>query len=303
MTIFQAKGLEKNYSNFQLKPFDLEVKLGEISGVVGENAAGKTTLLRLIAHDLLPSSGSQQYFFTNGTVSPWLIAENHIAYITQELPEWKGIMRDAVLFSAAKHGLLPEDSVAATDAILNELGIADLANRSWTEISGGYKLRFTLAQALVWRPRLVILDEPLANLDINTQTLVLDILKAKVQDERNPMAVLISSQHLFEIENISDNLIYVKDGEIQFSGKKNELENQRVSNVFELLCDASKEQLTTLLSPMGLENIRLVNYTLVLTFPIEKQGKTVLKTLLDNDIEVHYFRNISQSSKKLLINE
>lgn len=301
--IYQAKQLEKRYTSFHLKSFDLEVKLGEISGVVGENAAGKTTLLRLIAHDLLPSGGEHHYFFTNGTLSPWLIAENHVAYITQELPEWKGTMRDAVLFSAAKHGLSPAESITATDSILNELGITDLGNRRWSEISGGYKLRFTLAQALVWKPKLMILDEPLANLDINTQTLVLDILKSKAQNEANPMAVLISSQHLFEVENISDNLIYVKDGEIQFSGKKNELENQRDSNVFELLCDASKEQLKALLAPLGLENIRLVNHTLVLTFPIEKQAGAVLKTLLDNDIEVLYFRNISQSSKKLLIHE
>jgi ABC-2 type transport system ATP-binding protein len=303
MTIYQAKQLAKRYANFQLKAFDLEVKLGEISGVVGENAAGKTTLLRLIAHDLLPSGGEHQYFFNKAAISPWLIAENHIAYITQELPEWKGIMRDAVLFAAAKHGLSPAESIAATDAILDELGIADLANRRWSEISGGYKLRFTLAQALVWKPQLVILDEPLANLDINTQTLVLDILKTKSQDEMHPMAVLISSQHLFEIENISDNLIYVKDGEIQFSGKKNELENQRISNVFELLCDASKEHLQTILTPLGLENIRSVNHTLVLTFPISRRANEVLKELIDNEIDIVYFRNISQSSKKLLIHE
>jgi ABC-2 type transport system ATP-binding protein len=301
-TIYSTKKLGKKYSSFTLHPFDLSLTLGKVYGVVGENAAGKTTLLRLIAHDLLSDSGDFQYFFSEKKILDWEIAPQHIAYITQELPDWKGKLYEMVIFSAVSHGLKPQEAIVSTERIMERLAISDLGNRKWSEISGGYKLRFALAAALVWHPKLLVMDEPLANLDVATQHLMLECIKALAKDETHPMCVVISSQHLVEIENISDDLIYVENGKLLFSGNKQTFGADRNENVFELNCVAELAVLQAIFASEKI-NITKRGYDFVLTSPLDVKANDLCKLLIINEIEINYFRNISQSSKKMFIHE
>jgi ABC-2 type transport system ATP-binding protein len=301
-TIYSTKKLGKQYSSFTLHPFDLTLELGKVYGVVGENAAGKTTLLRLIAHDLLSDSGDFQYFFSEQKIPDWEVAPQHIAYITQELPDWKGKLYELVIFSAVSHGLIPKEAIASTEQIMLRLGISELGNRKWSEISGGYKLRFALAAALVWHPKLLVMDEPLANLDVATQHLMLECIKALAKDEKHPMCVVISSQHLVEIENISDDLIYVENGKLLFSGNKQTFGADRNENVFELNCNIDLETLQTLFANEKI-NITKRGYDFVITSPLSVNANYLFKILIFNNVEINYFRNISQSSKKMFIHE
>jgi ABC-2 type transport system ATP-binding protein len=183
------------------------------------------------------------------------------------------------------------------------LDIEDLATRKWTEISGGYKLRFALAAAYVWQPKLIVLDEPLANLDITTQRMILDSLKAFAKNPEHPAAVIISSQHLLEIESVSDDLIYIDNGQIKFSGNFASFGSDREKNVFELHCNASEAQLNTILGALGEVSIQPSGMDYILRTNLAIDANTILKTLINNDLDVVYFRNISQSSKKLFIHE
>jgi ABC-2 type transport system ATP-binding protein len=302
-TIFSSKKLSKGYATFTLQPFDLTLELGKIYGVVGENAAGKTTLLRIIAHDLSEDSGEYAYRFSLKNLENWEIAKDKIAYITQELEDWKGTMYEYVLFSAVSHGLTPEEALFSTEKTMERLGISDLGNRAWSEISGGYKLRFALAAAFVWHPKLVVMDEPLANLDIATQHLILEAMREFAQDKNHPKAIVISSQHLVEIENVADDLIYVEKGKVLFSGNKNTFGSDRTSNSFELNCNAEIETLHQIFANQSAIKITHSGFDLLLTTPLEISSADLLKTLLVNNIEVNYFRNISQSSKKMFIHE
>ncbi len=302
-TIFSAKDVSKTYSSFTLHPFDLSLLSGKVYGVVGENAAGKTTLLRIIAHDLKEKSGEMAYFSSNNTVAEWDIARQHIAYITQELAPWKGTMYEYVLFAAITHGLKPEAAIRSTEAIMDRLGISELGTRGWTEISGGYKLRFAMAAAFVWHPKLVVMDEPLANLDINTQHLVLEAIKEFVQDEAQPKTVIISSQHLVEIEKVADDLIYLDQGKLMFSGNKTAFGADRETNVFELHCDCDETTLRQALASFDGIKISSSGFDVILETPLDVESKNILNTLIKNDIDINYFRNISQSSRKFFIHE
>jgi ABC-2 type transport system ATP-binding protein len=182
------------------------------------------------------------------------------------------------------------------------LGISELGNRKWSEISGGYKLRFALAAALVWHPKLLVMDEPLANLDVATQHLMLECIKALAKDEKHPMCVVISSQHLVEIENISDDLIYVENGKLLFSGNKQTFGADRNENVFELNCNIDLETLQTLFANEKI-NITKRGYDFVITSPLSVNANYLFKILIFNNVEINYFRNISQSSKKMFIHE
>jgi ABC-2 type transport system ATP-binding protein len=300
--IYNAQQVSKKYPSFELKPYDISLELGKVYGLVGENAAGKTTLLRIIANDLLKENGINKYFFTEKDLPTWEITRNHVAYITQELQSWKGNMYEYVLFSATTHGLSPKEAVTSTEKIMKRLFIDDLGERKWTEISGGYKLRFAIAAAFVWHPKLAILDEPLANLDVNTQKIILEAMKEFTRDSDNPKAIILSSQHLLEIEAVADDLIHIQNGKLLFSGNKSNFEADRSENLFEFSCENTLEDLQNLFANENL-SVRHNGFDFLITAPLTLPSNELLQKFIDKKIQISYFRNISQSSKKLFIHE
>ena len=301
-TIYSAQKVSKKYPSFELQPYDISLEMGKVYGVVGENAAGKTTLLRIIANDLLKENGENKYFFTKNDLPPWEITRNHVAYVTQELQPWKGNMYEYVLFAGTSRGLAPNDALLSTEKIMKRLFIDDLGNRKWNEISGGYKLRFAIAAAFVWHPKLAILDEPLANLDVNTQKIILEAMKEFAQDSEHPKAIILSSQHLLEIEAVADDLIHIQNGKLLFSGNKSNFESDRLENLFEFACETNLEDLEKLFAEEGLR-VRHSGFDFLISTPLSISGNDLLQKFLDKKIQIHYFRNISQSSKKLFIHE
>ncbi len=110
-------------------------------------------------------------------------------------------------------------------------------------MSGGYRTRFELAKALISRPKLLILDEPLAPLDVLAQLLFLRDVKELAASKRQPLAVIISSQHLYEIEAVADKLVFLNDGVLEFYGRPEEIGADRWENTFELVTPVSAEAL------------------------------------------------------------
>ncbi len=90
---------------------------------------------------------------------------------------------------------------------LARYGLQEYQNAQWDEISGGYKIRFELARALVAQPKLLLLDEPLAYLDVITRQRFLIDLRAIASSLENPIPIVVTSQHLYEIEAIADQLV------------------------------------------------------------------------------------------------
>ncbi|MEM9888924.1 MAG: ATP-binding cassette domain-containing protein, partial [Bacteroidota bacterium] len=178
--ILSINSIRKTYksTNFQLQTGDLQFHLGEVIGLVGENATGKTTLFRILAGDLKHDKGELSYpLFQTSKRLNWLALKAQIAYVPQALPKWHGTLLENLKYEAAIHGIKGEDNRKAVEYIIQRLGLAEHIEKSWQQLSGGYKLRFALAKALVWKPQLLILDEPLANLDIRTQIVVLNDLQ------------------------------------------------------------------------------------------------------------------------------
>ena len=87
------------------------------------------------------------------------------------------ILRSNLHYEAAIHGVGRADNEREVDFIVERLGFRGELDKEWHELSGGFRLRFALARALVWKPKLLILDEPLANLDFITQQIVLNDLR------------------------------------------------------------------------------------------------------------------------------
>ena len=302
--IFEGKFLGKTFksSGFQLKDVNLELRLGEITSVVGENGNGKTTLFRIVVGELQHDRGSLAYpsfMDGKGPKIKWAPVKRQIAYVPQDLPSWDGSLKQVLQFEAAIHGIKSKDNDREVAYIIQRLGLEEHLQKSWRQLSGGFKLRFALARALVWKPKLLIIDEPLANLDIKTQLIILKDLRSLANSFRYPMAVLLSSQHLHEIESVSNKILFLKDGEVTFYGELEELGVSRSYNTFEFNCGLTLDQLKAKFSNFPHKELYHNGISFVLTTELDKGARELLQFLLDQDIALDYFRDISQSVKQL----
>lgn len=303
LPVFVGENVTKSFytsgHSFHLPPLDLELRLGEITGIVGENGNGKTTLMRMVAGDLEADNGRIEYPFFPVAANDWYNIKNRIAYIPQHIGKWTGFLKTNLHFNAAIHGMLGEENEEQVNFIIHRLGLTKYENAMWSEISGGYKLRFELARALVWKPQLLIIDEPLAHLDINAQQIFMQDLRYLASSEKHPMAVLISSQHLHEVESIADNILFMKNGELLYNGKMTDFGSDRKENLFELGTENSKTEVLAALQGLGDIRIDDVGKLKVIHAPIEVRSQMIMLHLGKTGISVQYFRDISTSTLKL----
>jgi len=299
MNLFTAKNLSKTYSNngFKLQNINFDLQSGHISGVVGENGNGKTTLLRIVAGDLSFDEGEVTYF-GNGTIDTlgWEKIKSRIAYIPQRIPRWYGGLRDNLIFEAAIRNIKSDKADAVIDELVEKLGLTKYIHLKWSEISTGYRLRFQLAKMLIGSPDLLVLDEPIANLDINAQNKFLADLRDIVSDENRKVSVILSSQQLHEIENIADSVIFLKAGQLVYAGEVNKIGESRTHNEFELQGDFDKAFLTNLFKDIEVNQIAKTFHVKV---SLELTSSDFIKTILKQNKTVHYFRDISSSTRKL----
>ncbi|MGB4079910.1 MAG: ABC transporter ATP-binding protein [Bacteroidia bacterium] len=299
--IFTVENLKKkfNRSGFQLSVDQLSLLAGSITGVVGENGNGKTTLLDIIAGET-KANGQFHYFgIEANSHTNWLELKNNIGFIPQRIPRWYGTLEQNLVIKAALEGISAGNIDGELDKLLDFLGLQEYRKLNWTEISTGYRLRFELARILIGNPRLLVLDEPLANLDINTQQKFLSDLKKLLAKKDYPLAVILSSQQLHEIESVADQMLFIKKGEVLYNGNLANISLDE-EHVYELqLNDRDGHDTETYFDSMGYKVCIVGPYYQITT----KQSVSIfLKTLSDNDMEIKYFRNLSNSTKRFFNN-
>lgn len=294
--IFEAKQISKSfgYGKFAISPMDLTINSGEIVGIVGENGNGKTTLLRLIAGELGRDQGEVSFFNQNLDSLGWTKYKKSIAYIPQRIPRWWGNLRDNLIFQASLLGYKNEDELV--DKLVEQLGLEEYVNLNWSEISTGYRLRFQLAKMLIGDPKLLVLDEPIANLDVNAQEKFLSDLRNVVSDPNRKVGVIFSSQQLNEVENVSDKVIFLRKGALVFGGETEKIGDSREENSFEIQSNVS-EALLKELFPNA--KIQLFGKTVRIDTDLNTTSNKILEKLLQNNIEIQYFRDISKSTKRM----
>jgi len=292
-------------SGFTMQDIDADFRLGEITGVVGENGNGKTTLFRMITGELAVDSGTIRYpYLEEGfgiAAQDWSNIKQYIAFIPQHVEKWYGSVRDNLHYELALHGIKGDMNEEEVEYIIYRLGLEEHQNKSWSQLSGGYRLRFALARALVWKPVFLVIDEPLANLDIKAQLVILNDLRDLANSYRYPLSVVVSSQHLHEIEHVSDNIIFMKNGEVMYNGKTNELGKEREENTFEFACELTLEEVERSLGGFEYRHLEHTGLAYVIHTPLHVTQKDVMQQLISADVEVSYFRDISKSTKKMFV--
>jgi iron complex transport system ATP-binding protein len=180
-------------TNPVLRSLDLPaLPRGHVVALLGPNGSGKSTLLRSIS-GLVPASAAMLSW--NGADLRSLAAQaraEYIRYLPQSLPESIHLtVTEAVLVALHAQSPLPQHrAMARTHTVLHELGIADLGPRFLDELSGGQRQLVGLAQALVREPSVLLLDEPLASLDLNYQHHVMQLLR-RLAGERQLLVIIV----------------------------------------------------------------------------------------------------------------
>ena len=192
-----------------LSDVSLAIAQGEFVGVLGPNGAGKTTLMRAILGLLRPRDGEIRVLGR-----PAARRGNAIGYMPQARgPAPRLIGRDLVAVAAGGHrlGLLPSAADRAEAArVIGLVGAEALAGRAVSDLSGGERQRLLLAQALLGRPRLLLLDEPLISLDPRHQQEVVALVR-RIQRALG-IAVLFSAHELNPLQGALDRVLYLGGG-------------------------------------------------------------------------------------------
>ncbi len=308
--VFQCAGLSKRYGNrrrsgFLLHDISIEVYPGEITGLVGVNGAGKTTLLRMIAGELIQTSGALSYPSLNGDRLDWQRIRSQIGYVEQHPARWFGRVQDSLHLAASMNGLTGRDNEDMVEFMVYRLGLDEFRDHRWDQLSGGYKVRFELARVLVSQPRLLVLDEPLAPLDVLTQQRFLQDLRDLADAQKQPLPIIISSQHLYEVEAIADRMLFLDGGDPKFYGDVDELGAGRTRNIFELSGSGVGERrldrsdIELVLAEDDLFQIEDLGLTLVVYTSLSTTSEVLLRKLFKAGVSIEYFRDISRSARSL----
>jgi ABC-2 type transport system ATP-binding protein len=216
VSVVEASSLGKRYGGtWALRECSLAIPAGHVAALVGPNGAGKSTLLNLVVGLAAPSAGGVTVL--GGHAPGSLAALGGIAFVAQDTPLYKNLSAADMLHLT--RNLNWRFDRAAAEARLAELGIPP--RRKAGGLSGGQQAQLALTLALARRPRLLVLDEPVAMLDpIARHDFMAAVLTAAVDDG---VSVLLSSHVLVELERVADYLILLSRGRVQVAGEVDEL--------------------------------------------------------------------------------
>ena len=216
MNVIETTDLGKRYGDtWAVQDCSLAIPAGHVVALVGPNGAGKTTLLRMSLGLLGPSTGAVTVLGGHPAGSP--AALDGIAFVAQDTPLYKGLPVADML--RLTRNLNRRWDQAYAQARLAELGIP--LKRKAGKLSGGQQAQVALTLALARRPQLLILDEPLANLDPMARHDFMGLVMAAVAEEG--MSVVLSTHLLAELERVADYIVVMGGGRVKVADEAERL--------------------------------------------------------------------------------
>jgi iron complex transport system ATP-binding protein len=190
---------------------------GQVTALLGPNGSGKSTLLKALA-GLIPAKGRVELQGSNVLQASFARRAEQVVYLPQSLPAsvHLRVFESLLVARRASGSTSKAADIAEADHLLARLGIASLAMRFLDELSGGQKQLVGLAQALIRRPRLLLLDEPLSALDLNFQFHVMQVIRQETQ-QRGMVTLIVLHDINIGLRH-TDHVLMLKDGRLLADG-------------------------------------------------------------------------------------
>ena len=284
MPAISVQSITKTYSGSKgaltaLDNVSLNIEQGEFFGLLGPNGAGKTTLISILA-GLTRATMGRIAVHGYDVQSDYAQARRMLGVVPQELvfdPFFN--VRDVLRIQSGYFGVKNND--AWIDELLHSLGLSDKANANMRQLSGGMKRRVLVAQALVHKPPVIVLDEPTAGVDVELrQTLWQFIAKLNKQGS----TVLLTTHYLEEAEALCSRLAMLKQGKVVALAKTSELLKAASSNVLRFKTDGD---LPAMLSKKARITGRIVQFPAHNALEIENYLAAVREAgIVAEDVEI-----------------
>jgi ABC-2 type transport system ATP-binding protein len=216
-----------------LKDVSLDIEPGEFFGLLGPNGAGKTTLISVLAGLTQASSGHVRVHGKD-VQSDYQAARRLLGVVPQELvfdPFFN--VREALRFQSGYFGIRRND--AWINELLDGLGLADKAGANMRQLSGGMKRRVLIAQALVHKPQVIVLDEPTAGVDVELRQTLWQFVSGL--NKRLGSTVLLTTHYLEEAEALCGRIAMLNRGEVVALERTSALLSRAASNILRFKTD------------------------------------------------------------------
>ncbi|MBA6243518.1 MULTISPECIES: ABC transporter ATP-binding protein [Psychrobacter] len=293
------KNLSKTYDNgfSALKGVDLTVPQGGFFALLGPNGAGKSTMIGIISSLFKPTTGSVHIFGTDLLENP-SIAKQYLGVVPQEFNfNMFEKVEDILITQAGYFGIPAKEAKPRAKRLLTALGLWDKRDSKSRELSGGMKRRLMIARALIHKPKLLILDEPTAGVDIELRRSMWEFMQ-QINIEENT-TIILTTHYLEEAEQLCKRIAILDHGEIRINTEMKELLAQLSVETFVFDLDTP---LTEQLALTGVTGVSQPDeQTLEVTLTEGESLNGVFDQLSDKGISVASMRNKANRLEELFM--
>ncbi len=235
--MIKVTGLCRNYDSFRaVDNVSFNIGKGEIIGLLGHNGAGKTTIMKMLTGFLEPSEGTIEIDGLN-IEDQRSEVQNKIGYLPENCPVYPEMtLIDFLDYAAELSGLTGQEKFSAVKQVIVKTALTEKATQPINTLSRGYKQRVGVAQAILHKPQILILDEPTNGLD-PTQILHMRELIAELGKNAT---VIVSTHILQEVEAVCERVLIMHSAKLAIDARLNDLQN---SQTIQLKTDCPPEQL------------------------------------------------------------
>ncbi|HBP14150.1 MAG TPA: multidrug ABC transporter ATP-binding protein [Gammaproteobacteria bacterium] len=292
--MIKAEGLTRHYGAVvAASEVSFEVGSGEIVGLLGHNGAGKTTVMKMLTGYLEPSSGRGLVDGIDVQDEP-VVVQNKIGYLPENRPLYPDMsVFDYLAFTANMRGMSGSEAASALRDVIESMELGSRALDKIGTLSRGYQQRVGVAQAILHKPPVLILDEPTNGLDPRQTQEMRRLLRSLAMTA----TVVLSTHIMQEVDAICDRVLIMRDGELVIDEKLAELKR---ADTIELRTTASPKEVESALGASV--NVVAENDRLLLTsetIDLEAFAAQVARALVTQDIPIHGLAPVQRDLERL----
>ena len=296
MKALSVQRLRKTYKNgvTALKDISLDIEEGDFFALLGKNGAGKSTTIGIIS-SLINKTSGKVFVFSHDMDVELALAKSLIGIVPQEVNfnAFENISH-ILINQAGYYGIPRSIAIKRAEKYLNEMGLWEKRNQQAVQLSGGMKRRLLIARAMMNEPKLLILDEPTAGVDIELRRTLWHFLR---QLNAAGTTIILTTHYLEEAEHLCKNVAIIDHGKIIEHATMKTLINRASSQTF--LLDIEK---THALSLPEYNNKIIDENTLEIELPKGETINTLIQTLTTKGIIISSIRNKTNRLEELFIN-